>query len=435
MRGMLVCGLFATACALTASCSDDLAPVATQNTGGSGGVGGADAGVGGTDGSVAGGSGTAGAGGQGGTKLDSGPEAGGGSWSATGSLAQARAFYFTTTVLLSGKVLVADGHTPESGAPDTATAELYDPATGAWTTAGSMTTKRASACAALLPSGKVLVAGGSSDPGVLTTAEIYDPTSNTWAPTTQPMASAHDLPACVVLASGKVLVSGGGGPTANAELYDPSTGIFTQTGSMATGRYWHTATVLDSGKVLVAGGCIGGYPCNTTLASSEVFDPATELWSPTGDLPGGVYGHTSTRLLSGKVLVAGGCSSNALCGPEGYPTGDASAVASLYDPNAGTWTTTGQMLQGHVGHQALLLASGDVLLVGGSYLSSASNNVTERYELTAGVWEYGPTPLVDHGTYFGSAKLQTGKWLVVAGMGPRSDTSYAVTDAAEIFTE
>jgi hypothetical protein len=361
------------------------------------------------------------------------------SWSTTGSLAVPRGFHFTTTVLASGKVLVAGGHTSGALAPIVDTAELYDPAKGTWTSAGSMTTPRASACAALLPSGQVLVAGGSvgGSAGGISTAEVYDPASNTWSATAQPMASAHDLPACAVLTSGKVLVAGGldklnASSNAVAEVYDPGTGTFTSSGSMVTARYWATATVLASGKVLVAGGCVNGYPCNTTTASSELYDPATGVWSATGDLPAGVFGHTATLLPSGKVLVVGGCHGDSLCGPEST-AGDASREASLFDATSGKWTATGKTLDKHVGHVALLLAGGDVLLVGGGFVTGAGK-VTERYNTTTGVWAHGPPPLADHGSYFGAARLQTGQWLVVGGFLPPT-TSYISTDAAEIFTE
>jgi hypothetical protein len=73
------------------------------------------------------------------------------------------------------------------------------------------------------------------------------------------------------LADGTVLVAGGPGPGASAEIYDPATGTFSPTGSMATGRIYHTATGLADGTVLVA----GGYGA---LASAEIYDPATGTW-------------------------------------------------------------------------------------------------------------------------------------------------------------
>jgi hypothetical protein len=85
-----------------------------------------------------------------------------------------------------------------------------------------------------------------------------------------------------LLPSGKVLVAGGFnvGYPSSAELYDPATGLWMATGSLGTGRQLHTATLLPSGKVLVAGGLTAG----NVVSSAELYDPATGSWSSTGSL-------------------------------------------------------------------------------------------------------------------------------------------------------
>jgi WD40 repeat protein len=110
----------------------------------------------------------------------------------------------------------------------------------------------------LLPSGKVLVTGGGSGSGVIASAELYDPGTGAFRSTGSMSSVRYDHTA-TLLASGKVLIAGGdadnhGRIWASAELYDPGTGSFKPTGSMSSVRFLHTATLLGSGKVLISGG-------------------------------------------------------------------------------------------------------------------------------------------------------------------------------------
>jgi len=237
-----------------------------------------------------------------------------GSWAASGNLGTAR-WAHTATLLRNGKVLITGGISAlfDNTYP-LASAELYDPALGTWAATGSLTTTRAYHTATLLPNGKVLVAGGylNGTYGHLESAELYDPASGTWAATGS-LVTARAVQSATLLRDGKVLVLGGWGTAngtvsvlASAELYDPSSGNWAATGSLATGRYLNTATLLSDGKVLVAGGYVGGTTDDSWLKSAELYDPASGTWAATGDLLTRRAAHTATLLPNGDVLVAGG---------------------------------------------------------------------------------------------------------------------------------
>ncbi len=227
----------------------------------------------------------------------------------------------------------------------------------------------------MLPNGKVLVAGGNSGSDAIANAELYDPASGSWTPTGS-LATARSGCTATLLPNGKVLAAGGlnnGSALASAELYDPATGTWSPTGSLITGRYSDNAgTLLPDGKVLFA----GGYSTSSVLKTAELYDPVAETWSATGSLSIARAGCDSTLLPSGKVLVEGG---NDI---DSFPL----ASAELYDPASGTWTTTGSLSTSRVGHTATLLPNGQVLVAGGrndnNFLASAELYVGPVARLT-----------------------------------------------------
>jgi Galactose oxidase, central domain len=293
----------------------------------------------------------------------------------TGSMSTDRAFH-TATLLGINKVLIVGGceEDYQTGCAPKSSAEVFDPSAGTFSPTGGLAVARASHTATLIPDGKllanskVLVAGGSRDDS----AELYDSASGTFTPTGSMTAVRHSHTASL-LPGGKVLLAGGadlsGAPLASAELYDASTGTFTVTGSMQKPRVGHSATLLASGKVLIAGGyspaCAGCIVVPDSTA--ELYDPATGLFTRTGDMPGPIAIHTATRLANGVVLVTGGdfCGATGAGGGSECAAEDGTNQALLYDPATGTFSVTGSMAYARIGHSATLLSDGKVLIAGG----------------------------------------------------------------------
>lgn len=263
-------------------------------------------------------------------------------WRATGSLSDAR-WSHTANLLRDGRVLVAGGfgepyRAGSNAQPVLDTAELYDPKTGTWTPAGSMATRRALHTATLLPDGRVLVAGGRTcDQPPPTacdfrfrtdTAEIYDPTTGTWARTGSLTIARHTT-SSVVLPTGEVLVPAGftsAGNGTTADRYDPATGTWSVTGPLNVGRARQGAMLLPDGTVLVASG-FGGRD------TAETYDRPSDTWTLTGNMAGKRFNYDFAVLPNGKALVAGG----------GFAGQGPSATAELYDPAARQWSSAGEM--------------------------------------------------------------------------------------------
>ena len=287
----------------------------------------------------------------------------------TGPMSVARAAH-SAALLPSGRVLIAGGCTLP-GCDDegfTATAEIYDPRSRRFTPTGSLGRIRTGGQALTLPSGDVLIAGGYSGTEPTASVELYDEQSGTFRP-------AESLPeprapgTATRLLDGRILFAGGDDGTqvlASALIYDPATGRFRATGSMAAPRTIHTATLLRDGRVLVAGGATTG---GVVVRTAELYDPRSGTFSPTGPLARIRFNHEAARLPDGRVLIIGGAPL--------FDLGARYRQTELYNPRTGRFTPWKALITAR-----FRIGGAVVRLPGGRILVAADSPQLELYEPT-----------------------------------------------------
>jgi Galactose oxidase, central domain/Kelch motif len=269
-------------------------------------------------------------------------------FSQTGTMPIARGGH-TATLLRNGNVLVAGGYA--DGGKALASALLFNPSTSTFISTGAMTAGRGSHSAILLPDGKVLVVGGKNDMVTISTAEIYDPVTGTFS-ATGPMHSPRAYHASALTSKG-VLIAGGTSDNQhavkNAELYNPKTAQFSTVGEMNVPRSEATATTLKDGRVLLTGGW-GERRIGSPLASAEIFDTRSGLFSLTGAMGSARSRHAAVLLNDGSVLIAGG----------------AAHTIEIFNPLSGSFrSVVGGLDSPKYYSTATLLPDGGILLIGG----------------------------------------------------------------------
>ena len=280
-----------------------------------------------------------------------------------------------SALLADGRLLVVGGRA-SSGIP-LASAELFDGHTRTFRRGGNLSTARSEASATLLPNGQVLVAGGRGLAGVLNKAELYDPVQRSFSEIAG-LSLARRGANAVLLPNGLVLIAGGRGDNndnappqalASAELYDPASNSFAPTGAMTTPRFGASTRLLGDGRVWFAGGIDAS---GNALASTEVYDPQRGEFSA-GPSLGSARALAATALLPrGQMLLAGGGNQgNALAGSEIF---DPDAIAGLdafrpeLDPPVARLELPGTLMLEGIGLR------GSNRFVGGSVAGSEGGN-------------------------------------------------------------
>ena len=279
--------------------------------------------------------------------------------------------------------------------------------------------------ATLLNNGKVLVAGGDCatiDCGyAVSGSESYDAVADVWTPKAK-MKTPRFSHTATLLANGKVLVAGGYTKSmsvqpslATAELYDPATNTWSPAGTMSVARNQHVAVLLPNGKVLVAGGV--RFPeALSNYQSVEIYDPASDSWSVTASTSTSHDRGTATVLQDGRVLIAGGQDSS----------------AEIYDPATATWSPAANMSKVRTNHTATLLSNGKVLVTGG-FSTPASTPSAELYDPATNSWTGAASMMNTRGLHTATL-LPNGDVLVVGGSDNSGATAEIYHPASDSWT-
>lgn len=304
-----------------------------------------------------------------------------------------------------GRVLLVGGCVAascESG-PASATVDAFDPRTGTFAPAGTLTARRVSSAAVPLANGEILIAGGWVGSAVSSSVEIFDPRTGKSREVGQLAEPRADI-AAVRLADGRVLLAGGygnGRPKAAIELFDPRTSTLIVAGQLAVPRASAGAVQLKDGRVLIVGGGADGPGRVVPTGAAEIFDPATGRTARTADLAHARYKHAVVAVPDGSILVLGGS--------DGRDSAGKLRAVEKYDPETGLFTPAGNLLDARY-----KIAEAVVLLPGGKLLVAGGADRAELYDPSS-LRSVHVGPSFGGALNFGSATLMRDGSVLVAG--------------------
>jgi N-acetylneuraminic acid mutarotase len=338
-----------------------------------------------------------------------------------GSLSQGR-WGLTVTVLDNGTVIAVGGQERRSFSRNSPIeAELLTDGSDDWLKTEPMRYERSFHTVTKLPDGRLLVAGGSGREVLteeeaedrpfrgrqdLSSVEVFDVKTGEWSEVAE-MQTRRQSGGAVLLGDGTVLVIGGSSGVAveaKAEYYVADDDTWVEVAPMSQARKFHTVTQMIDGRVLVA----GGQTREAALASTEIYDPSDGTWTNVADLVRPRSGHTASLLRDGRVMVVGGSDLGAtnVLGPE--------TSAEIYDPVADEWTVIYGDLRPRLGHAAVTLTDGRVVVVGGEDLVGLSIDAVEVYQPATDTWKIAGT-LPDGRSLLAATLMPDGSVLIVGG--------------------
>jgi hypothetical protein len=236
-------------------------------------------------------------------------------WTALPPMAHAR---FGAAAAASGNtVYVLGGSNSDAGSsPEDGTLALVEKITGAggaWAASASMSSRRYALGAATDAQGRIYAVGGNNGSVALKSVERYDPGAGSWASVSS-MTTVREWPVVATGKDGRIYAMGGNdatGPLASAEVYDPAANGWTPIAAMATARTAASAAVAPDGRIVVTGGtAVDG----TFLATAEAYNPTTNTWSAVTPMPRlRAYG-ASAPGPGGRIFVLGGSTGSGTLG-------------------------------------------------------------------------------------------------------------------------